>query len=130
MIAFRGRTVGLTALIALTAGAGLSACGGTPPPRSELRAAEVAIEEARESDAEQHASSPLSLARDKLSRARAAVDRGDMASARRLSEEAEVDAQYAEAEALSEKAQARVAQLRESIEVLQEEIERARPKGS
>jgi hypothetical protein len=115
------------ALIVLLA---LSGCGTIPPPRAELSAAEVAVEGAEQADAAQFAPAQLSLAQDKLGRARAAMDAREFVAARRLAEQAEVDAQLAEAEARSELARAHAAELRETIRLLRDEIERQRRQTS
>jgi hypothetical protein len=103
---------------------GVGACGSIPPPRAELSAAEVAVQGAVEADAAQYAPTHLTLAQDKLTRARAAMDAREFVAARRLAEQAEVDAQLAEATARSALAQAHAAELRETIRLLREEIER------
>lgn len=126
MIWLSRRVALLSGFVGLVIGPGLSACGGTPPPRTELTAAEVAVGEAEEARAAEHASGSFTLAQDKLARARAAVEEQEFVTARRLAEQAEVDAQLAEAEARSEVARARAAELRESIRILEEEIERQR----
>src|SRR5688572_26799532 len=81
---------------------GLAACASGPAPEAELAAAEVAVEDAEEANAAAQAPGPDELARDKLERAREAMDDGENLEARRLAEQALVDAQLAEAEARSE----------------------------
>jgi hypothetical protein len=104
--------------------AGLAACAGDPEPEAELAAAEVAVDEAEEANAPAQASGSYELARDKLERAREAMDDGDNLEARRLAEQALVDAQLAEAEARSEVARTNADELRTSIETLQDELAR------
>lgn len=130
MSASPAQIVGIKLLIGAVVGLGLTACGTTPPPQTELAAAETAVEQAAEADAAEQAPGPFTLAQDKLARAQDAMEQEDYTTARRLAEQAEVDAQFAMAEARSEVAQARAEELRESIRILREEIERQRPQTS
>lgn len=102
-------------------------CAGTPEaPDQALARAEVGIENAERSGARQFATDELDAAREKLTRARAAVDQEDMLAARRYAEQAEVDAELAAATARNYKAQESADELDRSIEVLREEIARNR----
>jgi Domain of unknown function (DUF4398) len=123
-IGWRGMMIG----VAITAG--LAACASDPAPEAELAAAEVAVDEAEEANAPAQASGPYELARDKLERARDAVEDGEMVEARRLAEQALADAQLAEAQARSEVARQNAAELRASIEAIQDEIARQTPRTS
>jgi len=76
---------------------GLAGCATTPA--RELGQAELAVRDAEHSGAGERAVSELSLAREKLDRARAAEERGDELAARRLAAEATVDARLAEVRA-------------------------------
>jgi Domain of unknown function (DUF4398) len=109
---------------------GLAACASDPAPEAELAAAEVAVDEAEEANAPAQASGPYELARDKLERAREAMEDGENLEARRLAEQALVDAQLAEAQARSEVARENAAELRASIETLQDELARRSPRVS
>ncbi|HEX6112018.1 MAG TPA: DUF4398 domain-containing protein [Geminicoccaceae bacterium] len=117
-------------VIAAGVSVGLAACASDPAPEAELAAAEVAVDEAEEANAPAQAPGPYELARDKLERAREAMEDGENLEARRLAEQALVDAQLAEAEARSEVARQNAAALRASIETLQDEIARATPRTS
>ena len=86
--------------------------------------------EREEANAPAQASGPYQLARDKLERARDAMEDGENLEARRLAEQALVDAQLAEAQARSEVARTNAEELRTSIETLQEEITRRSPRTS
>jgi hypothetical protein len=108
----------------------LAACASDPAPEAELAAAAVAIDDAEEANAPAQASGPYELARDKLERAREAMEDGENLEARRLAEQALVDAQLAEAQARSEVARENAAELRASIETLQDEIARRSPRVS
>lgn len=74
----------------------LAACGGPPPPTTEIQHARDAIARAEDDGAAQLASSPLASAQSKLARAQSAVN-NDNALARRMAEQSEVDAEYADA---------------------------------
>jgi Domain of unknown function (DUF4398) len=109
---------------------GLAACASEPAPEAEIAAAEVAVDEAEDANAPAQASGPYELARDKLDRAREAMEDGENLEARRLAEEALADAQLAEAQARSEVARQTAAELRASIETLQDELARRTPRTS
>jgi Domain of unknown function (DUF4398) len=109
---------------------GLAACASEPAPEAEIAAAEVAVDEAEDANAPAQASGPYELARDKLDRAREAMEDGENLEARRLAEEALADAQLAEAQARSEVARQNAAELRASIQTLQDELARHVPRTS
>jgi hypothetical protein len=88
------------------------------------------VNQAEQANAPAQASGPYQLARDKLERARDAMEDGENLEARRLAEQALVDAQLAEAQARSEVARSNAAELRTSIETLQDEIARRSPRTS
>lgn len=91
----------------------LVACGTTPPPpREQLTAAGLAVQEAQEADAATLAPEPLLQAREKLARAQ---ETEDPVRARRLAEQALIDAQLAEARARAEMARRNLDELRESV---------------
>ena len=101
---------------------GTVAVAGCAPKRHpsavRLETAEVAIREAEVSGAAQYAPLDLRLAREKLDRARRALDDDDGDRAHRLSEEALADAQLAEAKTNSEKARYNADEMRKDIEAL------------
>jgi hypothetical protein len=109
---------------------GCAACASDPAPEAEVAAAQVAVDEAEEAIAPAQASGPYELARDKLERARDAMEDGENLEARRLAEQALADAQLAEAQARSTVAQQNPAELRASIETLRDEIARRSPRVS
>jgi hypothetical protein len=102
----------------------LAACASDPAPEAELAAAAVAIDDAEEANAPAQASGPYELARDKLERARDAMEEGEMLQARRLAEQAQADAQLAETQARSEVARQNAEELDAGIETLQDELAR------
>jgi hypothetical protein len=109
---------------------GLAACASEPAPDAQLAAAQVAMDQAEQANAQAQAPGPYQLARDKLGRARDAAADGENVEARRLAEEALVDAQLAEARARSEVARQNAAELRASIETLRDELARRAPRTS
>jgi hypothetical protein len=92
-----------------------------PPPQEQLAAADLAIRAADEAEAGARAAAPLNQARDKLERARAALEAKEHLAARRLAEQALVDAQRAEAEASAAAAGEDLEQMQRSIEELRRE---------
>jgi hypothetical protein len=88
------------------------------------------VDEAEEANAPARASGPYELARDKLERARNAMEDDENLEAKRLAEQALADAQLAEAQARSEVAKENAAELRASIETLRDEIARRAPRTS
>ena len=109
---------------------GFAACASDPAPEAEIAAAEVAVDEAEDANAPALASGPYELARDKLDRAREAMEDDDNLEARRLAEQALADAQLAAAQARSEVARENAAELRASIQTLRDEIARRTPRTS
>jgi hypothetical protein len=109
----------------LVCGAALfAACAGRRPPTAKVSTADVAIREAEEVDAAQHAPLELRLAREKLEKARRAMDDEEYDRANRLSQEAFVDAQLAEAKARTATAESQAEEMQKSIEALRREAER------
>jgi len=102
----------------------LAGCASEPAPEAEIAAAEVAVDDAEKVNAPAQASGPYELARDKLDRAREAMEDGENLEARRLAEESLADAQLAAAQARSEVARKNAAELRASIQELQDELAR------
>jgi hypothetical protein len=109
---------------------GLAACASGPPPDDEIAAADVALTEANDAGAADHAPASLALAHDKLERARRAAASGDNVEAARLAEQALADAQLASAEARSEVAREHADELRTSIETLREQVTQTTPSTS
>lgn len=102
---------------------GIAGCASTGDrPDRELAAAEVTIEQAQQSGAGRYGSMELGAAQQKLAAARAAVQRDDMHTARRLAEEASLDAELASATARNRKARSAVDEINETIDVLRDEI--------
>lgn len=104
------------------------ACAGVnkAPIQQNITKAEAAINNAHNSDARTHAPLELTLAEEKLSKARSAFDKEEYQEADWLAEEAITEAKLAEAKARSAKAQATVKELQDTIQTLQNEIQRQR----
>lgn len=103
----------------------LSGCAAAPvAPSDAMQAAQLAIARAEEARIPDYDSPDLRSARDKLTRARAAIQAEDMVGARRLAEEARVDAEAAAAKAGSARAQAVNLEMQRGIDALQQEMKR------
>jgi len=102
-----------------------SGCSTVGPPKAEIAAADLAIQDATKSMAPQYAPLELRMARDKLDKAQRAMNNEEYIDARRLAEEALVDAELAEAKASSEDARRAANELQQSLETLRREAERA-----
>jgi hypothetical protein len=111
-------------VLCLLAVGALAACASVPPPKQELAVAQSALRDAENAGASTAASLELARARDKLSKAEAAMKADDNELARRLLAEAEVDARRAAARAQAARSEKTLAELRESIRALQEEAAR------
>jgi hypothetical protein len=120
----RSRTRGWFAATAAAAVLAGCASNDVPPPKAEFARAELAIDQAVSSDANQYAPLALRDARLKLDQARAALYDEKFREAGRLADEAQVSAQLA----LEESQTARAEQLAEEnmrgIETLRQELQR------
>ena len=102
----------------------LPGCASTEHmPREEMAVARAAVDRAS-GPAAAEAPIEVSLAREKLERANAAVARKDYDGARRLAEQAEVDSNLAEAKSHSVRADRALGEVREGIRQLREAIDR------
>jgi hypothetical protein len=103
----------------------LGACASAPQePKRELDAAAQAIAAAEQSRAANYAPLELREAREKLTAARAAVQREKMEQAERLAVESRVNAELASAKAAELKAKAVNEEMQKSTETLEQEMER------
>jgi hypothetical protein len=115
----------LRLLPALAALVLLSSCASTPvPPTSDLQAAEQAIASAERARVADYASVELSVARDKLTAARGAVQEKNMTQAQRLAQEARADAELASAKAEVAKARVVNEQMQKGTDTLKQEMQR------
>lgn len=113
--------IGALGVVALALG---GCAGNGQRPDADLARAEAGIRQAEQSGAEQYGGLELQAARDKLERARAAANEGEMATARQLAEQASLDAEFAAAKSRSRKAQLAVEEVEDSIAALQQEMQR------
>jgi hypothetical protein len=94
------------------------ACSARRPPDAQLSTADLAIREASDLTASEHAPLDLRLAREKLDKARAAVDDDEYDRAERYAEQALVDAQVARAKSQAAQWEENRRQTRANIEAL------------
>lgn len=102
----------------------LSACASTPPPNSDITAADLAVRRAQEVNASEFAALEMRTARDKLQQARSIVDKEDednYPKAARLAQEAQVDARLAESKARSARAQQTEQEMQKATEALRQQ---------
>ena len=111
----------LTAPLAAAALALLGACASTPPPTAEIAVGRASVERAS-GPAAAEAPVELAAARDKITRANAALAQEDYDLARRLAVEADADASLAEAQARSVRSDRALAEVREGIRMLRVEM--------
>ena len=110
-------------LLALAAALALAACASTPPPKEQLAVANSAVDQAASNAAD--APVELAAARDKLTRANAAMAAKDFVAARQLADQAAADAALAQAKARSARSDRALTELRESIQQLQAQLNRS-----
>ena len=102
------------------------ACATTgEPPTATLSKAELAVDNAAETQAPQYAPLELRKARSHIQQARQAVDQENYEEAQRLAEKALVEAQLAQAKADAQVAQNTLAEMRDSIDTIRREAERS-----
>jgi hypothetical protein len=112
--------IALPALLVLAA----AAFAGTPPPATNLQAAQQAIANAERVDAASLAALELGEARAKLAAAEKAVADKEMVAAAQLADEARASAELAAARTGAVKAKAVNAEIRRSTATLEEEMQR------
>ncbi len=111
---------------AATALLALSGCASTPqPPTQALQAAESAISSAEQARVADYASAELTMARQKLSAANAAVRSDQVVEAEYLAVESRLHAELALARAEELKAKAVNDDMQRSIDTLKQEMQRA-----
>lgn len=118
------RRLGVAALV-IGASIILGACASRPPaPTAQMAVTGAAVADATRAGATESAPAEMSMARDKLERAKVALAAKDYALARSLAQEAELDAQLAEVKTHSSKSSAAAVEVQEGIRVLREEMDR------
>jgi hypothetical protein len=108
---------------------GLGGCSSGKAPTATLSKAELAVDQANQSEASEYASLELQMAREHLANAKQAMQQENYEQARRLAEKALVNAQLAETKAEAASARQAAEELRKSIESLRREVERASMKN-
>ena len=93
-------------------------------PVDRVAKAEMAIDRARQSEAQTYAPLELKLAEEKLETAKASMAEKEYDQVRRLAEEALLDAEVAEGKARSEKTKEIALDLRKSIKEIRREMDR------
>lgn len=135
-MAGQNTTPWMAAALAICSSLLLSACASTPPPNSDITAADLAVRRAQEVNASEFAALEMKTARDKLQQARSIVDKEDEDSypkAARLAQQAQVDARLAESKARAAKAQQTERELQKATEALREQRQQKtqpEPQGS
>lgn len=97
-------------------------CASDKKPTAQLSNADLAIQRARQANANDYAPLELRLAEDKLNQARTAEEKEKYKDARRLADEARADAEAAESKARSERTKAAEREMQRSITTLQREV--------
>jgi hypothetical protein len=113
------------ALAGACALATILACASTPPPRTQIAAAEAALRDAETAQAQTLATPEWNTARSKLERARRELRDENYTTARELADEALVEAQLAAAVARSEAARKSSEALQQTLHDLRDETDRA-----
>jgi Domain of unknown function (DUF4398) len=124
------RRGGITGLHLFTVAAftvlGVMACASSPSPIGPIEAAKAAVANAVAAEGPELAPAQMRMAREKLDRAKAAMNDKDYPRAQSLAHEAQVDADLATAMAQSTKASKADKAVSEDNRVLREELERKR----
>ena len=107
------------------AAAGALACSTPTEPAKDIGKAELSLKNAeQEKSAQEAAGLEMTMAREKLERAKAALRDDDYEKAERLAEEASLDAELARVKAESQSAQTAAVELERSIQSLRGEAQR------
>ena len=102
----------------------LAACASTPPPNTQITAAESAISHAEQAQVADYASPELVEARKNLAAAKAEIAAKNMTIAARLAQKAELNADLAAAKASAVKAKAVNDEMQKSTTVIKQELQR------
>lgn len=105
----------------------LAACAQIPAPTADMAVSEAALNHALGAGAMAGAPAEMTLASDKMVRARAALRSGHHESALLLAQEARADARLAEAKTEADKAEKAAAVLGEDSRALRDEMNRKTP---
>lgn len=110
-------------VLAIAAALALAACASPPLPKEQIAVANSAVDQASSNAAD--APAELASARDKMTRANAAMAAKDYVAARQLADQAAADAALAQAKARSARSDRALNELRESIQQLQAQLNRS-----
>jgi hypothetical protein len=102
----------------------LASCASTPVPNEKIAVAQASVQRAEQAGAQELAPVELASARDKLSRARAAIASHDDQPATELAEQANIDARVAEATADQQRAHKAATEFDASMQALRTEAMR------
>jgi hypothetical protein len=102
----------------------LAGCASMPPPTAQMAVSTAAVAHAAAAGATELAPLEMSMARDKMVRAQAALVAKDNAGALALAQQAQLDAQLAEAKTESAKAATAAKALQEASTALRDEMAR------
>lgn len=102
----------------------MAACASTPPPNSQITAAETAITHAEQAQVADYASPELVDARKNLAAAKAEIAEKNMTTAARLAQKAQLNAELATAKTAAVKAKEVNDELQKSTSVIKQELQR------
>lgn len=102
----------------------LAACASTPPPNSQITAAESAITHAEQAQVTDYASPELVEARKNLADAKAEINNKNMTRAARLAQKAQLNAELATAKTAAVKAKEVNDEMQKSTSVIKQELQR------
>jgi hypothetical protein len=102
----------------------VAGCASTPPPTAQMAVTDAAVSRAANAGGNEWAPNEMRMARDKLDRAKAAMNEHAYDQALSLAQESLVDARLAEAKADSTKAKKAADALQEGTRVLRDELDR------
>ena len=112
-------TTGVMLLSAIALGGCMSS---GPKPDVAISQAKTAVDQADREGTRNYANYDLTLAKDKLKKARKEMKEGDYKEARFLAKEAKVDAELAEAKTQTAKTKEAEAELKKSMQSLEKEV--------
>lgn len=102
----------------------LTACASTPPPNSQITAAETAIKLAEQAQVTDYASPELVEARKYLADAKTEIGEKNMTRAARFAQRAQLNAELATAKTAAVKAKEVNDELQKSTSVIKQELQR------
>ena len=125
---FDARRIAGASLLAFSLFTSVGCASVSRAPTDAFQAADIAISNAEKEEASEFAPTELIAARNKISAAKALVEKSqrekDVMRARRMAEEARSDAEYASARARDGREQAVNADLQKNNDTLREELKR------